>query len=90
MSAHFGEAIDMCRGARDEQTPPNVAELHAWRVADLIITNKGIKNCPELLADDEVLATAILDRPLHHRHVLNITRRSCSHRDLEQAVSLGQ
>ena len=54
----------------------------------LITTNKGIKDWPELLAGDEVLATAILDRLLHHSHVLNIKGRSYRLRDLEQAISL--
>ncbi|QDA35714.1 hypothetical protein E4191_16230 (plasmid) [Paracoccus liaowanqingii] len=35
----------------------------------------------ELLAGDEVLATAILDRLLHHAQVLNIKGRSYRHRD---------
>jgi DNA replication protein DnaC len=56
----------------------------------LITTNKGIKDWPELLAGDEILATAILDRLLHHSHVLNIKGRSYRLRDLEQAVSLRQ
>ena len=38
----------------------------------LITTNKGIRDWPELLAGDEVLATAILDRLLHRSHVLNL------------------
>lgn len=54
----------------------------------LITTNKGIRDWPELLAGDEVMATAILDRLLHHSHVLNIKGRSYRLRDLEQAVSL--
>ena len=54
----------------------------------LITTNKGIKDWPELLAGDEILATAILDRLLHHSHVINIKGRSYRLRDLEQAVSL--
>jgi len=40
------------------------------------------------VAGDEVLATAILDRLLHHSHVINIKGRSYRLRDLEQAVSL--
>jgi len=52
----------------------------------LITTNKGIRDWPELLAGDEVMATAILDRLLHHSHVLNIKGRSYRLRDLEQAV----
>lgn len=52
----------------------------------LITTNKGIKDWPEMLAGDEVLATAILDRLLHKSHVLNIKGRSYRLRDLEQAA----
>ena len=36
----------------------------------------------ELLAGDEVLTTAILDRLLHRAHVLNINGRSYRLRDL--------
>lgn len=57
------------------------------RGAILITTNKGIKDWTELLAGDEILATAILDRLLHHSHVLNIKGRSYRLRDLEQAVN---
>jgi DNA replication protein DnaC len=52
----------------------------------LITTNKGIRDWPEVLAGDEILATAILDRLLHHSHVLNIKGRSYRLRDLERAV----
>jgi len=52
----------------------------------LITTNKGIRDWPEVLAGDEILATAILDRLLHHSHVLNIKRRSYRLRDLERAA----
>ena len=44
----------------------------------IIITNKTVRDWRELLAGDEVLATAILDRLLHHRHV--ITLRGGSYR----------
>lgn len=53
----------------------------------LITTNKGIKDWPEILAGDEVLATAILDRLLHRSHVLDIKGRSYRLRDLERAVT---
>ena len=52
----------------------------------LITTNKGIKDWPEILAGDEVLATAILDRLLHNSYVLDIKGRSYRLRDLEHAV----
>ena len=54
----------------------------------LITTNKGIRDWPELLAGDEILATAILDRLLHRSHVLNVKGRSYRLRDLEMEVSL--
>jgi DNA replication protein DnaC len=50
----------------------------------LITTNKGIRDWPEILAGDEVLATAILDRLLHRSHVLNIRGRSYRLRELEE------
>lgn len=56
------------------------------RGAMLITTNKGIRDWTELLAGDEVLATAILDRLLHRAHVLNIKGRSYRLRDLEEAL----
>ena len=52
----------------------------------LITTNKGIRGWPEILAGDEILATAILDRLLHHSHVLNIKGRSYRLRELERAA----
>ena len=55
--------------------------------AVLITTNKGIKDWPELLAGDEILATAILDRLLHRSHVLNVKGRSYRLRDLEHAAN---
>ncbi|MFN2164500.1 MAG: ATP-binding protein, partial [Candidatus Promineifilaceae bacterium] len=56
----------------------------------LITTNKGIRDWPELLAGDEVLATAILDRLLHHSHVFNIKGRSYRLRELERAATSAQ
>ena len=54
----------------------------------LITTNKSIRDWTELLAGDEVLAAAILDRLLHRAHVLNIKGRSYRLRDLEDALKL--
>jgi hypothetical protein len=42
------------------------------RSSILITTNKRVREWTELLAGDEVLAPAILDRLLHKAHVLNI------------------
>jgi DNA replication protein DnaC len=56
------------------------------RGAIIITTNKSIRDWTELLAGDEVLATAILDRLLHRSNVLNIKGRSYRLRDLEAAL----
>ncbi|GJE04692.1 IS21-like element helper ATPase IstB [Methylobacterium isbiliense] len=56
------------------------------RGAMLITTNKSIRDWTELLAGDEVLATAILDRLLHRAHVLSIKGRSYRLRDLEESL----
>ena len=56
------------------------------RGAMIITTNKSIRDWTELLAGDEALATAILDRLLHRSHVLNIKGRSYRLRDLEDAL----
>jgi DNA replication protein DnaC len=45
---------------------------------------KAIKDWPEMLAGDEVITAAILDRLLHSCHVLNIRGRSYRLRDLEE------
>ena len=57
------------------------------RGAFLITTNKSVRDWTELLAGDEVLATAVLDRLLHRASVLNIKGRSYRLRDLEQALN---
>src|SRR3978361_932312 len=58
------------------------------RGAIMITTNKSVRDWTELLAGDEVLTTAILDRLLHRSHVLNIKRRSFRRRDLGEALKL--
>ena len=52
----------------------------------MLTTNKGIRSWPEVLAGDEVLAGAILDRLLHSATVLNIQGRSYRLKDLETSV----
>ena len=56
------------------------------RGAIMITTNKSVRDWTELLAGDEVLTSAILDRLLHRSHVLNIRGRSYRLRDLEDAL----
>jgi DNA replication protein DnaC len=60
---------------------------HRSAFLTLITTNKGIESWPEVLAGDEILATAILDRLLHRSHVLNIKGRSYRLRELESALA---
>ena len=57
------------------------------RGSTLITSNKSIREWPEMLAGDEVLATAILDRLLHYCHVLQIDGRSFRLRDMEQQLA---
>jgi len=52
----------------------------------LITTNKAVKDWPEILAGDEVMATALLDRLLHRCHMITIKGRSYRLRDLEQVA----
>lgn len=56
------------------------------RGATLITTNKAVKDWPEILAGDEAMAAATLDRLLHRSHVFNIKGRSYRLRDLEQLL----
>ncbi len=58
------------------------------RGAILITTNKSVREWTELLAGDEVLAVAILDRLLHHAHVINIKGRSYRLRELEETLGI--
>lgn len=55
----------------------------------LITTNKSVRDWTELLAGDEVLTAAILDRLLHNAHVINIKGRSYRLRDLDHALGGG-
>lgn len=53
--------------------------LVSWRYqkgSTIITTNKAVKDWPDILAGDEAMATAMLDRLLHHCHVFNIKERS--------------
>jgi DNA replication protein DnaC len=56
------------------------------RGCTVITTNKSVKEWPEVLAGDEVMTAALLDRLLHRCHVLNIKGRSYRLRELEAAT----
>ncbi len=55
--------------------------------AMLVTTSKSVRDWTELLAGDEVLATPILDRLLHHTHALSIRGRLYRLRDLEETLN---
>jgi DNA replication protein DnaC len=74
----------------DRQAASLFFRLVNWRYGRgsmLITTNKGIKDWSEILAGDELPATAVLDRLLHKSHVLNIKGRSYRLRELEAAAA---
>jgi DNA replication protein DnaC len=52
-----------------------------------VTSNKAIGEWPEMLAGDEVLTAAILDRLLHGCHVLNIKGRSYRLREMEASLA---
>ena len=61
---------------------------HRYEKGSTIITsNKSITQWPEMLAGDDVLATAILDRLLHHCHVVSIDGRSFRLKTMEAQVN---
>lgn len=52
----------------------------------ILTTNKAVKDWPEILAGDEVMATALLDRLLHRAHVFTVRGSSYRLRDLERKL----
>jgi len=56
------------------------------RSSIIITTNKAFRDWPEFFAGDEVITVAILDRLLHHSHVVNIKGRSWRLKEMEEAV----
>ncbi len=54
----------------------------------LITTNKSVRDWTELLAGDEALTAAILDRLLHRAHVINIKGRSYRLKELEMTLGV--
>jgi DNA replication protein DnaC len=56
------------------------------RGSTIITTNKAVKDWPEILAGDEVMATAVLDRLLHRSHVFSVRGSSYRLRDLERKL----
>ena len=74
----------MSREGGELVLPPGQLLLRAWQRPDH--DQQWHPYWPEVLAVDEILTTAILDRLLHHSLVLNIKGRSYRLRDLERAA----
>ncbi len=49
----------------------------------MLTSNKHVRDWPEIFAGDEILTTAILDRMLHHVHLVHIDGRSYRLRELD-------
>ena len=52
----------------------------------ILTSNKNVGSWPEVFAGDEVLTTAILDRLLHHVHVVQISGRSYRLKELDELL----
>jgi len=72
---------------RDAHLLFQVISYRYEKTSTIITSNKSVREWPDMLAGDEVLATALLDRLLHHCHVVNIDGRSYRLRHLDQAIS---
>jgi DNA replication protein DnaC len=53
----------------------------------VLTSNKHVRDWPAIFADDEILTTAILDRLLHHVHILSIDGRSYRLRQLDALLA---
>jgi DNA replication protein DnaC len=74
---------------RDAHLLFKVISYRYERGATIITSNKSIREWPEMLAGDDALATAILDRLLHHCHVVQIDGRSFRLREIEKQIGDG-
>lgn len=53
----------------------------------IVTTNKHVRDWPDVFAGDEILTTAILDRLLHHVHIVHIDGRSYRLRELDKLLT---
>jgi hypothetical protein len=56
----------------------------------ILTSNKHVRDWPEIFAGDEILTTAILDRLLHHVHIIHIDGRSYRLRELDGLLAQQQ
>lgn len=52
----------------------------------VLTSNKHVRDWPEIFAGDEVLRTAILDRLLHHVHIVHIDGQSYRMREISELL----
>ena len=52
----------------------------------ILTSNKHVRDWPEIFADDEILTTAVLDRLLHHVHIVHIDGRSYRLREIDSLL----
>ena len=71
---------------RDAHLFFRVVSTRCERAGSIIASNASIRDRPRMLAGDETLATAILDRLLHHCHALQIDGRSFRLREIESTL----
>jgi len=74
---------------RDAHLIFKVISYRYERGSTIITSNKSIREWPDMLAGDDALATAILDRLLHHCHVVQIDGRSFRLREIEKQIGDG-
>ena len=58
------------------------------RASIIVTTNKHVCDWPDVFAGDEILTTVILDRLLHHVHIVHIDGRSLRLRELDQLLRI--
>jgi DNA replication protein DnaC len=73
-------------GAKDASLFFRLVSYRYRRGSTAITTNKSVKDWPGLLAGDEAMAAAILDRLLHKSVVLNVRGRSYRLQELEKLL----
>lgn len=73
---------------RDAHRLFQVVNQRYERASTIITSNKSITEWPTMLAGDEALASAILDRLLHHCHVIQTDGASYRLRHIEQQLKL--
>jgi DNA replication protein DnaC len=74
---------------RDAHLLFKVISYRYERGSTVITSNKSVRDWPDMLAGDDALATAILDRLLHHCHVVQIDGRSFRLREIEKHLGDG-